>query len=378
MNRLEDPVVFEPPLIAAGLTKLTLSDRSLADLECIATGIYSPLEGFVTEEEYNSIVHDMRLPSGVAWPIPITLQVSEAEAAKCSIDTQIALTDRLHDVLAVMIVTSKYRPNQELEARKVYNTLDTRHPGVRTLFKAGPVYLGGPVSVLRDLPKTAVQCRNHTPDQARAEFVRRGWRTICAFQTRNPMHRAHEYLTKVALENNDGLFLSPLVGETNADDIPASVRMECYEVLLANYYPKERVVLSAYPAAMRYAGPREAVLHAISRQNYGCSHIIIGRDHAGIGNYYGSYDAQEIFNEFSWAELSITPLKFEHAFYCRQCATYGSRRSCPHTSPNHVHLSGTKLRQLLSRGEMPPAEFSRPEVARILMQVYRPHGAAAD
>ncbi len=356
---------------AAQAPSVTLSERSLHDLECISTGVYSPHGGFVTEEAYHTIVHDLRLPSGLAWSIPITLQLSEKEAAGLAPNTEVALKHPAGTVLAIMTVTDLYRPDQTVEAAKVYGTTDDTHPGVAAVKLAGPVYLGGPVQLLNDLPRGPFVEHNFTPRQTRAEFTKRGWDTVVAFQTRNPIHRAHEYLTKVALEQVDGLFINPLVGSTKSDDIPADVRMRCYRVLLEGYYPQDRVFLGTYPAAMRYAGPREAILHAISRQNYGCTHFIVGRDHAGLADYYGAYDAQRIFEQFGRDELAIQPLKFEHAFYCRTCGQMASGKSCPHGSEDHIFLSGTRVRALLAAGERPPAEFSRPEVVDILIEAYQ-------
>ncbi len=354
---------------ASSLPRLTLSERNLADLECLATGVYSPLEGFVSEADYKSVVGSMRLASGAAWSIPITLQVSEDDVV--SQGQEVALAGPNGDILALMEVTDKYQPDQTHEAEQVYGTSDSAHPGVQAIMEAGAVYLGGPISLIHDLPKSEFQEVSFTPQETRDAFAERGWNTVVAFQTRNPIHRAHEYLTKVALEIVDGLFINPLVGTTKSDDIPADVRMRCYNVILDDYYPDGRVFLGTYPAAMRYAGPREAILHAISRQNYGCTHFIVGRDHAGVGDYYGTYDAQKIFEEFSRDELEIATLNFEHSFYCKKCEQMGSSKTCPHGAQDRVFLSGTKVREMLSNGQMPPAEFSRPEVAKILMNAYQ-------
>ena len=356
---------------AERLHAVTLTERNVADVECIGTGVYSPLEGFVTEADHRSILDDMRLQNGVVWPIPITLQLSAADADACAPGSEIALRHPDGTILAVMQVTDRYRPDQDREAQKVYGTSDVAHPGVAAIREAGPMYLGGPIRLLGELPEDAFTAHKLTPHQTREAFAAHGWNTVVAFQTRNPIHRAHEYLTKVALEIVDGLFINPLVGTTKSDDIPADVRMQCYHEVMDRYYPKDRVMLGVYPAAMRYAGPREAILHAISRQNYGCTHFIVGRDHAGVGDYYGTYDAQHMFDRFGPDELAIAPLKFEHSFYCTACGGMASSKTCPHGADDHVFLSGTKVRAMLEAGEMPPAEFSRPEVARILVDAQR-------
>jgi sulfate adenylyltransferase len=356
---------------AHDLRCLTLTARNIADVRCLASGIYSPLEGFVGEDEYRSIVERMRLTSGLAWTIPITLQVSEARAAGLVPGVEIALADEAGRPVALMTLSDVYRPDQEREAELVYRTTDAAHPGVRSMREAGPVYLGGPITVIAELPHDDFPELSFTPSETRRLFEDRGWRTVVAFQTRNPIHRAHEYLTKTALEMVDGLFINPLVGTTKGDDVPAEVRVKCYLAMMEHYYPAERVMLGTYPAAMRYAGPREAILHAISRQNYGCTHFIVGRDHAGVGNYYGSYDAQVLFDEFGPEELRINILKFEHAFYCKKSKSMATTKTTVSGPEDRIFLSGTKVREMLSRGEMPPEEFSRPEVARILIDAYR-------
>jgi len=357
----------ETLLRAINLPRLTLSTRNIADLECIATGVYSPLEGFVNEQEYNSIVKDMRLSNGLAWSIPVTLQISESVADQYKLDSEIALVHPNGEILAVMTITSKFKPDQNFEAEQVYRTADEAHPGVAAMKREGEVYLGGAIKLIKSIPYQDFLDYRLTPEATRIEFAKREWNTIVAFQTRNPIHRAHEYITKIALELVDGLFINPLVGQTKSDDIPANVRMQCYQILMEKYYPQNRVCLGVFPAAMRYAGPREAIMHAIARQNYGCTHFIVGRDHAGVGDYYGTYDAQYIFDEFTDSELQITPLKFEHAFYCTRTQSMATGKTSPSTKEERIHLSGTKVRQMLRNGQTPPPEFSRPEVAEILV-----------
>jgi len=355
---------------ARGLPRLELSERSLADLECLATGIYSPLTGFVSEADYTSIVDTMRLENGTVWSIPITLQVTEEVVGRYPVGQEVALTAG-GEVLAIMSVTDVYRPDQTREAEGVYRTADPKHPGVAAMLAAGNVYLGGPISLVGDLPEGEFGAYKFYPKETRARFEEKGWGTIVAFQTRNPIHRAHEYITKIALETVDGLFINPLVGTTKSDDVPASVRMQCYNILIDKYYNKEKVLLGVYPAAMRYGGPREAVLHAISRQNYGCTHLIVGRDHAGVGDYYGTYDAQMIFEEFSEGDLLITPMRFEHAFYCTRTQQMATPKTTSSAPEERIQLSGTKVRAMLSQGQLPPPEFSRPEVAEVLINAYR-------
>lgn len=350
--------------------RLTISPVSLSDLELIGNGAFSPLTGFMLEADYASVVEDMRLANGRAWPIPITLAVARDVADGLRIGQDVALIDEAGQVRGLLELGGLFAFEKDREAQRVFGTTDTNHPGVARIHDSGDVYIGGDVWVINGPTAPPFAEFRLTPVQTRAAFAERGWRRIVGFQTRNPIHRAHEYLTKAALEISDGLLVHPLVGETKADDIPADVRMRAYDVLLSRYYPTSRTLLSVYPAAMRYGGPREAIFHAIARKNYGCTHFIVGRDHAGVGTYYGTYDAQLIFDEFAPGELGITPLFFEHTFYCKACASMASYKTCPHDEDHHLTLSGTKVRELLVNGEVPPPEFSRPEVAEVLIEAY--------
>jgi len=361
---------------AAHAPRLTVRDaRVIADLELLGVGALSPLDGFMGPEDYHAVVEQMRLANDVPWSLPITLPVSRDEAQPIVPQSLAALTDEAGTVLAVMEVASKFAYDKTREATQVFRTTDAAHPGVARLMAQGDILLGGRVTVLTLPNQQEFPSYRLTPTQTREAFRQRGWQRVVAFQTRNPIHRAHEYLQKCALEMADGLLIHPLVGATKQDDVPPSVRMRCYEVLMDKYYPRDRVVLSVFPAAMRYAGPREALFHAIVRKNYGCTHIIIGRDHAGVGQYYGPLDAQKIFDEFSPEELGITPLRFENSVYCTACEGMASAKTCPHDEARWVSLSGTKLRELLSRGEVPPHEITRPEVAQILIEAMKNKGS---
>jgi sulfate adenylyltransferase len=337
----------------------------------LAVGALSPLTGFMGKRDYESVVGSMRMANGIAWSIPITLAASRAAAELLKLGDEVALTESTGKVLATMRLAEKFDYDKRREAQNVYRTTEEKHPGVARLYNQGDVYLAGEISVV-DLPSNRefIEFR-HTPLETRKIFAARGWQRIVAFQTRNPIHRAHEYIQKTALEVCDGLLLHPLVGETKADDIPADVRMRSYQELLRDYYPPDRVVLGVFPATMRFAGPREAIFHALCRKNYGCTHMIIGRDHAAVGSYYGTYDAQKIFDEFKPDEIGITPLFFENTFYCRKCGAIVSAKTCPHGDEDHLILSGTQVREMLARGEMLPSEFTRPEVAKVLMEGVR-------
>ncbi|MFQ6092303.1 MAG: sulfate adenylyltransferase [bacterium] len=358
---------------AKGFPQVRMSSRETSDLIMMGMGAFSPLEGFMSSADYARVLSEMRLADGLLWSIPITLSVSGEEAARLKEGQELALvSDEGGAVMGSMVLREKYTYDKQHEAEKVFLTTDEGHPGVEKLYRQGEVLLGGPVKVFSegDYPQRFAGYYAR-PELTRGIFEERGWSTVAAFQVRNPIHRSHEYCTKIALEICDGLLIHPLVGRLKGDDIPADVRMRCYEVLLERYYPKDRVVLKVYPMEMRYGGPREALLHAIFRQNFGCSHLIVGRDHAGVGNYYGPFDAQHIFDELSDGDLLIQPLKIDWTFYCYKCEGMASMKTCPHRPEDRCLISGTKLREMLSKGELPPPEFSRPEVLEILVEYYK-------
>lgn len=347
--------------------KVSLGPREVADLEMLVTGALSPLRGFMGQKDYRPVLDEMHLASGLPWTIPITLSMAEDELKRIGRSDTVALTIDGRPV-AVVEVEDRYRRNREIEAEAVFQTTDRAHPGVVALDRAGDWLLGGAVRAFR-LPEHDMFVEHRrTPAQTRKAFAERGWRRVVGFQTRNPVHRAHEYIQKCALEIVDGLLLHPLMGETKGDDVPADVRMRCYEILLKDYYPRDRVLLSVFPAAMRYAGPKEAIFHALVRKNYGCTHFIVGRDHAGVGDFYGTFDAQRIFERFDPDELGIMPLMFEHAFWCHRCEGMATPKICPHGEEDRLILSGTKVREMLRNGERPPPEFTRPEVADVLIE----------
>ena len=361
---------------AAGLPRIALDARTSADAELIATGAFSPLDGFLTRASYLSVIRDMRLSSGEVFSIPITLGIPASRVTEFKEGKEAALTAPDGEVVGTLGVDEIYPLDRPLEAKEVYRTEDAAHPGVAYLLANGGLAVGGKITLAKRTIARRFPEHHRDPSEVRALIQERGWKRTVAFQTRNPIHRAHEYLLRTALEITDGLVVHPLVGETKGDDVPAAVRVRCYEVLLEKYFPKERALLSVFPFAMRYAGPREAVLHAVARQNYGFSHFIVGRDHAGVGNYYGTYDAQKIFETLAPGDLAITPLFFEHSFHCKECQGVASLKTCPHDVASRLVLSGTRVRELLTRGEGLPAEFSRPEVAAILTDAYRAQARA--
>ncbi len=359
---------------AASLPSLQVSERIMSDLYLIAVGGLSPLEGFMNSANYESVLENMTLTDGLPWSIPVVLPATPEEAEGFAAGDRVALYAPNCELAAIIEVTEVFDRDLARETALVYGTESTEHPGVAAVHALGSRYVAGPVVYTYAADISGFPADNLTPEQTRQAFDEAGWRTVVAFQTRNPIHRAHEYLQKCALEIVEGLLVHPLVGETKSDDIPADIRMECYRTILDLYYPADRVQLSVLPAAMRYAGPREAIFHAIIRRNYGCTHFIVGRDHAGVGDYYGTYDAQDIFEKIDGDLLGITPLKFEHAFWCKRTGQMASDKTTPSSPEERVFLSGTKVREMLSRGERPPEEFTRPEVADVLMKAYRNDG----
>jgi sulfate adenylyltransferase len=358
---------------ARHLTQIKINSREVSDLIMLGMGAFSPLKGFMVKEDYEGVLKEMHCKDGIFWPVPITLAVTNKHADSLKEGQEVALVDETTGaIMGIMAIEEKFAYSKELEAKSIFQTTDTNHPGVNKLYEQGDILIGGPVTVLSEGEyPSRFPIYYARPEEVRKIFEERGWRQIAAFQVRNPIHRSHEYCTKIALEISDGLFIHPLVGALKADDIPAEVRIRCYEVLLENYYPKDNVLLRVYPMEMRYAGPKEALLHAIIRQNFGCSHLIVGRDHAGVGNYYGPFDAQKIFDTLQPNDLEIKPLNIDWTFYCYKCEGMASLKTCPHSTEDRCLISGTELRRMLSMGEMPPPEFSRPEVLQILIEYYK-------
>jgi sulfate adenylyltransferase len=358
---------------AEKLPVVKLNSRETSDLIMLAMGAFSPLDGFMTEQDYLGVVKDMKMTDGTMWPIPITLSVSNDQAKSIGIGSEIALVDEESgELMGSMVVKEKFAYDKKSEAKHVFLTEDEKHPGVAKIYDQQDIYLGGPVKVFSEGPYPEMYGDYYArPEETRAIFAEKGWVRIAGFQTRNPIHRSHEYVTKIAMEVSDGILIHPLVGKLKSDDIPADIRMKCYTTLIDKYYVKDNVVLKVYPMEMRYGGPREALLHAIFRQNFGCSHLIIGRDHAGVGNYYGPFDAQKIFDEIPAGSLEIQPLNIDWTFWCHKCGEMASMRTCPHGKEDRVLISGTKVREMLSNGEMPPEEFTRAEVSKILMDYYQ-------
>ena len=358
----------EASALASGqLPSLPLTAAEAADLRALATGAYSPLTGFMGAKEHESVTESMRLPDGTLWSIPVCLGIPDGVRVDAG---RLALRDERGELLGVLEVAEVFERDRQAEAELVYGTSDPAHPGVARVLGSPTRAVAGPVQAVVAPLEGPVGARALTPAETRAAFAERGWATVVGFQTRNPVHRAHEYLMKCALEMVDGLLLHPLVGPTKEGDVPVEVRMRAYEAVLG-YFPAERVLLAALVAPMRYAGPREAVLHALVRKNYGCTHFIVGRDHAGVGSYYGTFEAQELIASLPAEDLGITPLRFDNAFYCRRCLAMATGKTCPHPDSEHVALSGTQVRSMLAAGELPPPEFSRAEVAELLIEAYR-------
>lgn len=364
-GKLVNRMITEDQL-PGNVSVLTLNEREKNDLEMIGCGAMSPLEGFMNGTDYNSVVKNMRLASGIVWSLPVVFSQKKDDPQVAAGDT-VALTYN-NRVRGIMEIEEVFTADLMFEAKETLLTDDDAHPGVQYLKTLSGTYIGGKISAIDLRDQEPFREHRLIPEETRALFQEKGWKSIVAFQTRNPIHRAHEYLQKVSLEMVDGLLIHPLVGATKADDIPADVRMKCYETILEKYYPSDRTALSVFPAAMRYAGPREAIFHALLRKNYGCTHFIVGRDHAGVGDYYGTFDAQVIFDKFTEEEIDIIPLKFEHAFFCNKCGGMATARTCPHTGADRVFLSGKKVRAMLIDGILPPPEFTRPEIAQILME----------
>jgi len=372
------PVLLPEGERAAALAKaktlpvIRMTSRETSDLLMIGMGAFSPLTGFMDKVNYESVVETKHLTNGLAWPLPITLSVTEEQAATLTIGMEVALVDDETDTYTgILTVSDKYKYDKVKECKAVFYTDDAAHAGVEKVMAQGNVNVGGSLVTFSQLGYATKYGEYYgTPTQTRALFDEKGWATVAAFQTRNPLHRSHEFLCKMGNEVCDGLFIHPIVGKLKEGDIPAETRLECYEVLLKNYFNPKTVVMKVYPMEMRYAGPSEAILHSIFRQNFGCSHILVGRDHAGVGDYYTDYQAQEEFDKFKPGELLCQPIKVTAAMFCTKCDGMTTEKTCPHGKEDHLKISGTKLRAMLSKGEVPPSNFSRPEVLKILLKYY--------
>ncbi len=349
---------------------VVLDPRELSDMVLLSQGALSPLTGFMEEETYHSVIDRMRLPNGLLFPLPVVLSIPEPLYRSVRKGDLLALKSPKGETVGGIWVSSLFEREIEKEASSVYHTRDEAHPGVHYLRKVSSFAVGGTVRALESFETDPFRPQQLTPEESRRFFSQKGWNTVVGFQTRNPIHRAHEYIQKCALELVDGLFIHPLVGETKEDDVPATVRMDCYKALLSRYYPKDRVVLGVFPGSMRYAGPREALFHALIRKNYGCTHFIVGRDHAGVGSYYGPFEAHDLLKRFDFEDLGIVPIFFDTAYFCRLCGGMASHKTCGHGEDSRILLSGTKVRALLREGIAPPPEMTRPEVAEILIKHY--------
>jgi sulfate adenylyltransferase len=358
---------------AKTLPVIRMSSRETSDLLMIGMGAFSPLTGFMNKADYESVVNTKHKANGLAWPIPITLSVTKDQAADLKEGREVALVDDETDTyVGILTVEDKYAYDKTKECKEVFFTDDTEHPGVQKVMAQGEVNVGGSVVTFSQMGYDEKYPKYYAmPAETRALFTEKGWKTVAAFQTRNPLHRSHEFLCKIGNEVCDGLLIHPIVGKLKPGDIPAETRIECYEALLENYFNPKNVVMRVYPMEMRYAGPSEGILHAIFRQNFGCSHILVGRDHAGVGSYYGAYDAQQLFDQFKPGEIICQPIKVTSSFFCKKCDGMTTEKTCAHDSSEHVNISGTKLRAMLGAGEMPPLAFSRPEVLKILMRYYQ-------
>jgi len=357
---------------AATLKKINISSRETGDLIMMGIGGFTPLTGFMTKADWQGVCDNYTMADGTFWPIPITVSCSKADADAIKDGEEIALfSEEFNEIMATMKVTEKYTIDKAYECQKVYKTTEVEHPGVKMVMDQAEVNLAGPVKVLSEgtFP-TEYAGIYQRPAETRKAFEEKGWSRVAAFQTRHPMHRSHEFLAKIAVEVCDGVYIHMLLGKLKPGDIPSDVRQKCIDVLVEKYFVKNTVMVGGYPLDMRYAGPREALLHALFRQNYGCSHLIVGRDHAGVGEYYGPFDAQKIFEEIPAGALETKPLKIDWTFYCNACEGMASMKTCPHGKDDRILLSGTKLRKMLSEGEEVTTKFSRPEVLEILREYY--------